>query len=122
MIEYDRVEIYIEGKGFYENFLDDRGEENEYLEGVALTDGHYCKYYKKARNWKDKSNATNNFSENGIPDPQHYCSLHNEFMGFAMCCWTNLHCFEKGKSAGIKRVLNKIRKRREKEGLVIYER
>lgn len=103
----DPVDIYIEGKGHYENFLDPYGHEMEWLNGVALTDDHYCKYYEERPDWSNKKTY-----QNGEPIPQHYCSKKNIFMGCSHCCWTNDDCFVKGKSAGVKRVLDRIRKNR----------
>lgn len=108
MIVYDQVKVMIEGKGEYENSLDENGNEMEWLNGVGLTDGHYCKYYKRARDWSDRSVL----DREGKPAMQHYCAKTNQFGGWACCCWPGGSCFEKGKSAGVKRVRDKIRKRR----------
>lgn len=112
---FDRFVFHIEGKGEYENFLDENGQECEYLNGVALTDGYYCKHYRRARDWGDKKNV----DDNGLPLRQHYCEKYNSFAGWSCCCWPNGKCFEKGKSAGVQRIRNKIRKHRIKEGLII---
>lgn len=114
MIVVDSVKIHVEGKGLYENLLDDHGEENEWLDGVGLTDGCYCKHYMQARDWSNKKDL----DSNGLPAMQHYCKKSKSFGGWANHCWTNCKCFEKGKSAGIKRILNQIRKRRIREGLM----
>ena len=108
MICIDMRTIRIEGKGTYENCLDEDGKELEWLNGAALTDGCYCKHYTKARNWSDKST----FQDEGKPALQHYCRKHECFMGFSGCCWTNGKCFEKGKSAGVQRIRNRIAKER----------
>lgn len=118
METYDYIEVLIDGKGLYENCLDENGKEIEWLDGVGLTNGHYCKHYTRARDWNDKSVL----DDKNMPFLQHYCLKHENFMGWACCCWTNANCFEEGKSAGVKRVLNKIRRRREKEGLIVRER
>jgi len=102
------VRINIEEKGVYENFLDEDGREHENLNGVALTDGCYCKHYRWAQDWSDKENL----DRSGQPLYRHYCAKSKTFGGWSYCCWTNGPCFEKGKSAGIKRILNKIRHRR----------
>ena len=108
MIVIDYKKMNIPGKGEYENFLDEDGKEHESLNGVALTDGCYCKYYRWARDWSDKKNV----DREGLPLYRHYCSRSKQFGGWSYCCWTNGACFEKGKSAGVKRLLNKIRKQR----------
>lgn len=108
MIVLDRVKVMIEGKGEYENCLDENGKELEWLNGVGLTDGHYCKHYRWARDWSDKKNV----DQNGMPLFRHYCDKTKKFGGWSCCCWTGCDCFEKGKSAGVKRIRNKIQKRR----------
>lgn len=108
MLCIDHREIRIEGKGLYENCLDEKGRELEWLNGAALTDGCFCKYYTKARNWADKST----YQDEGKPALQHYCRNGGHFMGFSGCCWTNGKCFVKGKSAGVQRIRNKIAKER----------
>ena len=117
MIVYDNVTIFIEGKGKYETCLDEDGKVMEWLNGVGLTDGCYCKNYRWARDWSDKEHL----DEKGLPLNQHYCGASKTFGGWACCCWTNGKCFEKGKSAGIQRVRNQIRNRRIKEGLIIED-
>lgn len=109
---YDRICFHIPGKGEYENFIDEDGMENESLNGAALKDGCFCKYYSKKSDWSDKST----FDSDGIPSPQHYCSKLNEFLGFSYCCWSTNSCFEKGKSAGVQRLRKKIRQLREEKG------
>lgn len=99
------VKVNIPGKGEYENCLEN-GVECEFLNGVWLLDGHYCKYYGRARDWSDKSVL----DKNRRPVLKHFCTKSKVFMGCSYCCGPS--CFEKGKSAGVKRVLNQIRKRR----------
>ena len=108
MIVVDEVKFHINGKGFYENLLDDSGREHESLDGVGLTDGCYCKHYTKRRDWSEKDNR----DEKDRPHLQSYCEKYRKFLGWAYCCGTGAKCFEKGKSAGVKRVLSRIRKRR----------
>ena len=108
MVVYSAVSIQIAGKGEYENCLDENGKELEWLDGVGLTDGHYCKHYRKARDWTDKSSV----GEDGKPCLQHYCAKAKTFAGFAYCCSTGVACFEKGKSAGVQHIRNKLRKKR----------
>lgn len=110
----DRVVINILGKGEYENEIEFENGEQEWLNGVALTEGHYCKFYTRKRDWKNTSDLDNE----GLPYLQHYCNKRKNFMGPSYCCWTNADCFEKGKSAGIKRIRNKINNNRKKKGLL----
>ena len=117
MIVHDHIRLPIEGKGTYENFLDDDGHEHESLRGVALTDGCYCKHYREARDWSDKKNR----GTDGLPYLQHYCAESKTFMGWACCCWTNGECFEKGKSAGVQRIRKQIQKQRVQKGLIATE-
>lgn len=105
---FGKVVLKIEGKGEYENFLDADGKEYEFLNGVALTDGHYCKHYRWARDFSDRKNV----DLEGNPVFRHYCAKSNKFGGWAYCCWTGMECFEKGKSAGVKRIRNQIQKKR----------
>lgn len=108
MLQIDSVEIEIPGKGTYENFIDECGTENESLNGAGLRDGCYCKHYRWARDWSDKENV----DRNGIPLFRHYCAKSQTFGGWAYCCGAYADCYEKGKSAGVKRLLNRIRKQR----------
>lgn len=103
----DSVVMDVPGKGRYENCLED-GEEVEYLNGVGLLDGHFCKHYTTARNWSDRSAL----DASGQPLTLHYCAKNKRFMGCAYCCGRFAKCFEKGKSAGVKRLRNRIRKQR----------
>ena len=90
-------------------------KEYEFLEGVALKDGCYCKHYKQARDWKEKEREL----DTGLPYMQHYCMKEDRFRGHSNCCWGVLACFEKGKSASVKRILNKIRKSRINRGIIL---
>ena len=103
----DEVTVDIPGKGQYENCLEE-GQEQEWLNGVGLKEGHYCKHYRRARDWSDKKNL----DRNGVPCLQNYCGKTNSFIGWTYCCGAGAKCFEKGKSAGVQRIRNRIRKKR----------
>lgn len=95
----------------YENHIE-FGKEYEWLDGVGLKNGHYCKYYSQKRDWQGESIDAGVLDRDKKPVLQHYCLKENTFMGYCCCCMTNAKCFEEGKSAGIKRILNRIRKER----------
>ena len=107
----DDRRIFLPNGAEYENCIED-GEESEWLNGVGLKNGHYCKYYCRKRDWRGESLDRSVLDENGRPVEQHYCLKEKQFMGFAYCCSSQANCFEEGKSAGVKRLLNKIRKER----------
>lgn len=109
----DNFETILPNGKRYENDLDDYGQEWEFLDGVGLKNGHYCKHYCQKRDWSGESADRDVKDLEGRPAMQHYCSKRNHFMGFAYCCGTVDDCYEEGKSAGVKRLLNKIRKERE---------
>lgn len=49
---HDERHVSVEGKGEYENAIED-GKEVEWLNGVGLMDGHYCKHYRWTQDWSD---------------------------------------------------------------------
>ncbi len=115
MITYDSRIIYLPNGARYENELNDTGEELEFLNGVGLKNGCYCKHYCQKRDWHGESDDPDVEDFEGRPMKQHYCLKHERFLGFAYCCSGIASCFEEGKSAGVKRLLNKIRKERSEE-------
>ena len=120
MMVFDMRTIEVENVGVYENCLDDRGHEIEGLNGVELMDGHYCKHYRKARCFRDIIEEPGSLKKR-LPQLQHFCGKSKRFLGFARCCILGCSGFEKGKSAGVKRIRNQIRREREKAGWVIDE-
>ena len=114
MVVYDYITVEINDK-IYENYLDEEGNTCEFLQGVALTEGHYCKHYSFAGDWSNKADL----GSDGLTAKQHYCHFYDRFMGWACCCGTNADCFEKGKSANVKRIAAAIKRRRIKEGNIV---
>ena len=117
MIVVDSREVVLPDGKTYENELDEDGREWEYLNGAGLKNGHYCKHYCRKRDWRGES-GENHKCIDGYPVEQHYCLKNKKFMGVSYCCGALADCFEEGKSAGVKRLLNKIRAER---GYVIKE-
>ena len=104
------VNITLPNGSTYEYDIDTNGHEHEFLKGVGLKNGHYCKYYCKRRDWSEKRPTERDY-KTGLPYEQHYCLKDSRFLGVSYCCSSCAKCFEEGKSAGVKRLLNKIRKK-----------
>lgn len=107
----DDRRIFLPNGAEYENCIED-GKESEWLDGVGLKNGCYCKHYCRRRDWHGESLDRGVLDEANRPVEQHYCLKARRFMGFAYCCSSHAKCFEEGKSAGVKRLLNKICKER----------
>lgn len=108
----DCFEITLKNGKKYENYLDHNGYVYEELDNVALGDGCYCKHFSYKRDWDDKSS----YNADGFPALQCHCSLINKFLG-GFCCSGGCHDFEKGKSARVKTIKDKVSKDREKRNI-----